>query len=443
MDKRIKKTPAKSESNSPETITAHMSSTFCSRLVALTGVFVLAGCGITATQPLWRSNLAAQEVATQNGAAISEIGETFQILANGSNFQLRKLALNGAEQWRSTFGSVTSQFTQPLIALTGNSAQVTSDVGVLTRFNEAGDAHWSRSVAPEGAQINKLLANGDDTLVSYSGAELPPGIVAVSAEGEERWRYEFPANARVQLATLATGNLLAVTDNGVENLALLYRFDSAGNLVQQQSISVNANRVSLLNQGSSIFLTHNDRLTRIDESGNALWTQPLTASASCTAADEGEVACWAQRLPIIFPPYSSPGYAEIKWFDADGNVKNTLIFPESFSLITRIEKLHYNGNHRWTLEKFVSTPLNLFSSSPARRFNHYNQFSVMTEQGYNLKTITMEPSIFEDSWAERPLPGYASDGDNATAIVSNGRLYAVGNTRLTERGFVSVYSIAP
>lgn len=438
MNKRIQNPVTKLQAVSSENIAATFSITSPSRMIALAAIIMLTGCGITATQPLWRSNLAAQQTATQDGTAISDIGETYQIFTANADFQLRKLSPNGQEQWRSTFGNVTSQFTQPLIAITGASILVTSDVGALTSFNGAGDARWSRDVTPPGAQIKKLLTSGDDTIASYSGAGLPSGIVAVSAAGEERWRYEFPANASVQLAALATGNLLAVTDNGIDNLALLYLFDSAGNLLQQQSIPVTAKRVSLVSRGNSIFLMHNDRLTRIDETGNTLWTQTLTAYASCTAADEGEVACWEQRLPIVFPPYASPGYAEIIWYGADGTVKNKLIFPESFSLFTSIETLHYNGDHRWTLEKFVSSPLNLFSSSTVRRFNHYNQFSVITEQGYNLKTITMQPSVFEDSF-----PGYTNDGDNATVIVSRGHLYAVGNTRLTARGFVSVYPIAP
>lgn len=438
MYKRIQNPVTKSQAVSSENIAATLSITPPSRMVALAAIIMLTGCGITATQPLWRSNLAAQQTATQDGTAVSEMGETYQIFADNGDFQLRKLSLDGAEQWRSTFGNVSTQFTQPFITIAGDNIQVTSDVGALTSFNGAGDARWSRDVSPQGTQIKKLLANGDDTIASYSGPELPPGIVAVSAEGAERWRYEFPAHASVQLAALATGNLLAVTDNGVDNLAVLYLFDSAGNLVQQQSIPVTAKRVSLVSRGNSIFLMHNDRLTRIDESGNTLWTQTLTAYATCTAADEGEVACWEQRLPIVFPPYASPGYAEIIWYGADGTVKNKLIFPESFSLFTSIEKLHYNGDHRWTLEKFVSSPLNLFSSSSVRRFNHYNQFSVLTEQGYHLKTITMQPSVFEDSF-----PGYTNDGDNATVMVSHGRLYAVGNTRLTARGFVSVYPVAP
>lgn len=441
MNQRIKNMGTMAQDVSPENSGTPFTLKSRSRIAALAGVVVLTGCGVTATQPLWRNNLAAQETATEEGAVVSMTGESYQLFSNNGNFQLRKLSVDGVEQWRNAVGAVASNFTKPLIAIAGGSIQVTSTLNALTSVDAAGNVLWTQDLTPQGAYINQLLAHGDDTVASYSGSETPAGIVAISTAGAEHWRYEFPVNAKVQLAALATGNLLAITDNGTDNLAMLYIFDGAGNLVQQQDIPVTANRVALVSRGSSVFLKHNRSLTRIDEAGNILWTQILPADSFCTAADEGEVACWAQQLPFYFPPYSSPGYAEITWFDADGEIKNKLVFPESFSLLTRIVKLHYNGEHRWTLEKFTNSPINLLSTSPARRFNHYHQFSVMTEQGYNLKTITMEPAVYEDSWAERPSPGYNNDGDNATAIVSQGRLYAFGNTRLTQRGFVSVYPI--
>lgn len=338
---------------------------------------------------------------------------------------------------------MTSALSRPLIAVTGDAVFVTSSATDITHLDANGNLQGNFTVAPQNTHIDTLLAgeNGN-VMATYSGSSGTSGIVEFNPAGNERWRYEVTTQEKIQLALLATGNRLAVTSNGTDNVALVYLFDAQGNLIQQQNLAITAKRAQLINRNNGTFLLHNRTLTRLDNDGATLWSHTLPNVASCTAGDSGEAACWTYQMPFVFPPYTSPGYADITWLDAAGSVKHHHVFSESFSALNRIVDLHYNGNQRWTLEKFAIMPINLLSTTSPPKINHYTQFSVMNEQGITLKTITMAPAVYQDSGADRPLPGYITDGDEVTAtIASPGKLYTAGTTRLTKKGFVSTYNV--
>ena len=111
-------------------------------------------------------------------------------------------------------------------------------------------------------------------------------------------------------------------------------------------------------------------------------------------------------------PYSVPGFAALTWLDSAGAVKNIYTFPESFRCQTKSPNFTSTATI-WTLEKFVTLPTNIASTSTIRKFNHYTQFSVITEQGTNLQTITAR-GTYETNNPDLPMDGYVTDGDDAT-----------------------------
>ena len=284
-----------------------LSKIFTTRMAAITGLILLTGCGVQATQPVWRSNLANQEATITEGTVVNAASETLQMFLNNGAFTLRKLTPNGAEQWRSIIGNSTTSFTQPLIIASGNDAVVTSNPTDITRIDAQGNAHWTYNAAPTGTHIQKLVSHRNDTvIVAYSGSEHPTGILVVNSQGEEVWRYEFAANTNIQLVSLTTGDLLAITDNGSDSLASIYLFDNQGNLARQQNLAISATHPTVITRNDNVFLLHGHTLTRIDTQGNTMWNHLFDDVTNCTAADNCEAACWAYRMPIIYPPYSVP-----------------------------------------------------------------------------------------------------------------------------------------
>lgn len=406
------------------------------RTLGMATVVLLAGC-VTATQPLWRNTLEAPTTALAAGLAVNAAGEAYQLFTLGGALYLRKLSASGEEQWRHVVNESGGNLLSAQIVTTDTDVFVTPTPSSILRISSDGTQQTPFSAAPDSPYIHELEATPHGTLlVSYS-----QGVAEFGEGGQERWRHEWSTPMATHLARLSTGAVLVVNRLSSSTARILL-LDAQGNQLGEENAPINDPLFTLIQGNNGQFIVHGNTITRLSNEGTALWSHSFDRKPTCTAGDNGEVACWFYQEPYIYPPYSYPGHASISWLNADGTIKSTYGYDDYFPMLNRIEALYYNGNHRWTLQKFIRKPANLFTSSSPPKHYHYNAYSVLSESGFLLKNINMTPAVFQISDGDNPDPGSSEDGDVVAAtVIRQGKLFSSGNTRLSRQGFVSTYTV--